>query len=468
MSRPPPTVVWFRRDLRVADHPGLRQATDAGPVVALFVIDPTLLRRRHHRAPARLRFLRAGLEALDEELRSRGSRLVVRGGPPAKVVPAVAVEAGASAVTWQREVSPFGRARDARVRSALERAGVAVRETGGDLVAEPADLPGSSGAGYLVFTPFSRVWREHPLPAHLPAPSEIRGPELGGDGLGRLPAGDPPLPAGPKAARARLVAFIRNGDADAYPERRDLMGEDATSHLSAYLRLGMCTPAQVGRALGLPGRISAGREAFWRQICWREFYHHHLARHPEVARIALRADLRRIDWDDDPAHLAAWTAGETGYPIVDAGMRQLAQTGWIHNRARMVVASFLVKDLLIDWRRGESVFMQGLVDGDPANNNGGWQWTAGTGTDAAPYFRILSPVRQAQRFDPDGDYVRRFVPELRDVPGDRIHEPWRMSDEEQRGAGCRIGRDYPAPLVDHRERRELALDRYRRSREAAG
>ena len=257
---------------------------------------------------------------------------------------------------------------------------------------------------------------------------EIRGPQLGGDGLGRLPSGDPPLPAGPQAARARLVAFIRDGDADAYPERRDLMGEDATSHLSAYLRLGMCTPAQVGRALGLPGRISAGREAFWRQICWREFYHHHLARHPEVARVALRPDLRRIEWDDDPVHLAAWAAGETGYPIVDAGMRQLAQTAWIHNRARMVVASFLVKDLLVDWRRGESVFMQGLVDGDPANNNGGWQWTAGTGTDAAPYFRILSPVRQGQRFDP-----RR-----------RLRAPLRPR------AARRAGRAHPRAVADER------------------
>ena len=256
MSRPAPTVVWFRRDLRIADHPGLRAAADAGPLVALFVLDPALLRRRHHRSPVRLRFLRAGLEALDRELRSRGSRLVVREGPPERVVPGVAGEAGASAVTWIREVSPFGRARDARVAAALEAAGVAARETGGDLVAEPGDLPGSSGTGYLVFTPFSRAWREHPLPAHIPAPAGIVGPELPSAGLGRLPSGDPPLPAGPEAARARLVAFIRDGDADAYPQRRDLMGEDATSHLSAYLRLGMCTPAQVGRALGLPGRIS--------------------------------------------------------------------------------------------------------------------------------------------------------------------------------------------------------------------
>ena len=468
MSAVRPTVVWFRRDLRVADHPGLRAAADAGPVVCLFVLDPALLGRRHHASPVRLRFLRAGLEALDAELAARGSRLVVREGSPQVVVPQVAREADAGAVSFIREISPYGRTRDDRVAEALGTAGVEVRKTGGDLVAAPEDLAGSSGAGYLVFTPFSRAWREVPLPPHVAAPAAIPGPELPSAGLDRLPSGDPPLDAGPVAARRHLAAFVRDGRADGYADGRNAMAEDATSHLSAYLRLGMCSAAQVGRALGLPGSLSAGREAFWRQLCWREFYHHHLARHPEVAHTALRADLRGIRWDDDPGQLAAWTAGETGYPIVNAGMRQLAQTGWIHNRARMVVASFLVKDLLIDWRRGETVFMQGLVNGDPANNNGGWQWTAGTGTDAAPYFRILSPTRQGERFDPAGAYVRRYLPELRDVPDSRIHEPWRMSAEEQRGAGCRIGSDYPAPLVDHRERRELALDRYRQSREAAG
>ncbi len=464
----PVTLVWFRRDLRVMDHPGLRAAADAGPVVCLFVVDTTLLRRRHHHAPPRLRFLRAGLEELDRELRERGSRLVVRSGAPSRIVPEVAAEAGAAKVTWQREVSPWGRRRDERVRKALERDRIEVVETGGDLVAEPDDVPGSSGNGYLVFTPFHRAWREVPLPAHVPAPSEIHGPALGGDGLDLLPDGDPPLEAGPKAARRRLVAFIRDGGADAYPNRRNDLAADATSHLSAYLRFGMCTGPQIGRALGLPDRLSRGREAYWRQVCWREFYHHHLARHPEVARVSLNPTLRAVEWDDDPEDLAAWARGETGIPIVDAGMRQLAETGWIHNRARMVVASFLVKDLLVDWRRGETVFMQGLIDGDPANNNGGWQWTAGTGTDAAPYFRVLNPTRQAKRFDPDGEYVRRYVPELRDVPAERIHEPWRMTEEEQRGAGCRLGSDYPAPRVDHHERRELMLERYRRSREAAG
>ena len=282
--------------------------------------------------------------------------------------------------------------------------------------------------------------------------------------LDRLPRGAPPLPAGAAAARERLVAFVRDGDADHYAERRDMVGDDATSRLSAYLRLGMCTSAQVGRALGLPAPLSAGREAFWRQVCWREFFHHHLARHPEVARAALREDLRGVAWDDDPAGLRAWAAGETGYPLVDAGMRQLAETGWMHNRARIVTASFLVKDLLVDWRVGETHFMRHLVDGDPASNNGGWQWTAGTGTDAAPYFRVLNPVRQAARFDPQGAYVRRWVPELRAVPDAHIHEPWRMSAEEERAAGCRIGGDYPRPRVDHAERRVRVLERYRAAR----
>ncbi len=456
-----PTVVWFRRDLRLADHPALLDAAAAGPVVCLWVADPGILGRRHHDAPARLRFLRAGLEALDAELRERGCRLVVRGGDPARVLPAVAAECGATRVRWTREISPLGRARDERVAAALAAAGVDAAAMPGDLVAEPEDLPGSSGEGYLVFTPFSRVWMETPLPAHRPAPDRLGGPELASDGFGALPAGDPLIPAGPAAAREALVAFIRDGAADRYAAGRDMVAEPGTSRLSPYLRFGMVTGAQIGRALGLPGEISKGRLAFWRQVCWREFYHHHLLRHPEVARAALKPALRSIRWDHDPALLAAWRDGRTGYPFVDAGMRQLAAEGWVHNRARMVVASFLVKDLLIDWRVGETVFMQGLLDGDPANNNGGWQWTAGTGTDAAPYFRVFNPVLQGKRFDPDGAYVRRWVPELRDVPASRIHEPWRMSAEEQRAAGCVLGTDYPHPVVDHAERREEVLARYR-------
>jgi deoxyribodipyrimidine photo-lyase len=272
------------------------------------------------------------------------------------------------------------------------------------------------------------------------------------------------VPAGPAAARQAIVEFITSGAADRYGDARDELGRDGTSHLSTYLRFGMCTTAQIGRALGLPGALSPGRQAFWRQLCWREFYAHHLARTPQVATAALREDLRNIAWDNDPAHIEAWRAGRTGYPLVDAAMRQLAECGWVHNRARMVTASFLVKDLLVDWRIGETIFMQGLIDGDPANNNGGWQWVAGTGTDAAPYFRVLNPVLQAKRFDPDGHYVRRYIPQLRDVPTKWIFEPWRMSAADQQAAGCVIGSDYPAPIVEHKTARVRALARYEAAR----
>ncbi len=461
----PLTVVWFRRDLRVADLPSLRSAAERGDVVCLWIADPTILQRRHHRAPARLRFLRAGLEALHCELQSLGVGLVVRRGRADQVLPAVCAEAGADLVTWTREVSPLGRARDERVRRALAAAGVATHELAGQLLAEPEDLPGSKGHGYLVFTPFSRVWMDVSPPAHQPAPQRLTGPALATDGWDVLPAGDPPIPAGPAAARAALVGFLAGGAADRYAVGRNQPGGDGTSRLSAYLRFGMCTSAQIGRALGLPGELSGGRAAFWRQVCWGEFYAHHLARHPAVARAALRPEFRDLEWDNDPAMIDAWVAGKTGYPFVDAAMRQLAGHAWVHNRARMVAASFLVKDLLIDWRIGERIFMQSLVDGDPANNNGGWQWTAGTGTDAAPYFRVLNPVLQAKKLDPQGDYVRRWVPELRAVPPHRIFEPWTMSDEEQAASGCRIGRDYPGPIVDHAERRRDAIARYRAASE---
>jgi len=459
------TIVWLRRDLRVADHPALAAAAASGPVLCVWILDPELMGRRHHEAPNRLRFLRAGLDALDRELRALGGSLVLRKGAPATVLAELAAQTGASRVVCSREVSPLGRRRDERVAAVLETQRIRFDALPGDLVVEPTELQGSSGKGYLVFTPFYKVWRDHPLPPHQPAPT-LRGITSGSDELG-LPGGEPVIPAGPSAARAAVVRFIASGDADGYLDRRNDLAGDATSRLSPYLRFGMCTGVQVGRALGLPGDISEGRSGYWRQICWREFYHHHLARHPEVARAALREPFRAITWNDDPADLAAWEAGETGYPLVDAGMRQLDAEGWMHNRARMVTASFLIKDLLIDWRRGESVFMRKLLDGDPASNNGGWQWTAGTGTDAAPYFRVFSPTRQAERFDPIGSYIRQWLPELRDVPRRRIHEPWTMTTEEQASANCRVGADYPQPRVDHAERRLEAVQRYREASDRA-
>ena len=464
MSPPPatsaPTVVWFRRDLRTADNEALARAAADGPVVCVWVRDPALLARRHHAAPPRLAFLRDGLTALDDELRDAGSRLVVRGGDPAEVLAEVCRETGSRRVVHAREVSLWGVSRDERVAARLAADGVGVEVTSSGLMVEPEDLPGSSGAGYRVFTPFWKQWSQHEPPSHAPAPGRLDGPALDGDDPSGLWPGDSPLPAGPAAARAALVTFVRDGHADRYGTARNRADDDGTSRLSAYLRLGMCTSAQVGRALGLPGALSRGRAAYWRQVCWREFFHHLMARHPGVAREALRPELRGVRWADDPDGWDAWVEGRTGYPLVDAGMRQLAATGWMHNRARMVAASFLVKDLHIDWRRGETHFMRTLVDGCPANNNGGWQWVAGTGADAAPYFRVLNPTLQGEKVDPRGDYVRRWVPELAGVAAKRIHAPWTMNTGEQEAAGCVIGRDYPAPIVDHALARRAALDLY--------
>lgn len=435
--------------------------------MCLFVVDPGILARRHHHAPARLRFLRAGLEALDAELRTRGGRLIVRSGDPLTIVPEVAAAAGADEVHVTRELSPLGRARDDRVRRALAAGNVTFAQHGGDLMVAPEDLPGPEGSGYRVFTPFYRAWLKEIFVA--PArdvPDDLRGPDLPCDDAAvLLPEGQPLLPAGPAAADERLRRFVAD-DTAYYRDERDIVAHSTTSRLSPYLRFGMCTAQQIARQLGLPRPLDLGAEAFWRQIAWREFFHHLLWWRPEAARGALQPQFRAVRWDNDPAHIAAWTDGLTGFPLIDAAMRQLADTGWVHNRARMVAGSFLVKDLLVDWRIGERIFMQRLIDGDPANNNGGWQWVAGTGTDAAPYFRVLNPILQSQKFDPEGVYIKRHVPELRRVPEEHIHKPWLMDDELQRRIGCRIGIDYPEPIVDHLARRRTAIDRYREA--AAG
>jgi deoxyribodipyrimidine photo-lyase len=466
VTESPVTLVWFRRDLRLSDNPALAAAVARGGVVPLFVLDDEILELRHHTAPARLRFLRAGLEVLDADLRARGSGLVVRRGRPAEVLPRLAHEVAADRVVWAREVSPRGRERDGIVEVALATAGISSETFPGGLVVEPDELPGPGGEGYRVFSPFHRAWLGVPLRAPLAAPRSIAGPRVGSESLAVLDGGAPPLEAGSGAARTTLANFVRSG-ASHYGQTRNHPAAHGTSRLSAYLRLGMLSGAEIGAAFGSPA-TSGEAGAFWRQVAWRDFFHHILHHYPHVARGAMRAEFDRIDWDHDAPGFDAWRHGETGYPLVDAGMRQLAEEAWIHNRARLVTASFLVKDLLVDWRRGETWFMQQLVDGDPANNNGGWQWVAGTGADAAPYFRVLNPTLQAQRFDPDGAYIRRYVPQLRDVPDRFIHEPWRMSAEDQRSAGCRIGSDYPAPIVDHGARRVEVLARYKAAQGSGG
>jgi deoxyribodipyrimidine photo-lyase len=416
-----------------------------------------------------VRFLHACLAQLEAELARRGRRLVVRRGDPRHEVPRLAHELGAELVSWNRDTSPFARRRDAAVRSALEREGVRVLEAKDRVLFESAELRTGAGQPFRVFTPFRNAWwrRFETEPPPEPAPLRLPPPAPGVPGvlpslaaLG-LDGGGPELPAaGEAAARRRLARFLDGPVAD-YARARDLPGVDGTSRLSHHLRFGALSP----RACFSAGRDAAAREprlrpgvARWLdELVWREFYAGILEEHPRVLRRAFRPEFERVRWNEDEAGFAAWCEGRTGYPIVDAGMRQLASTGWMHNRARMLAASFLVKDLLIDWRRGEAWFMRQLVDGDPASNNGGWQWSASTGTDAQPYFRIFSPVAQGERFDPEGAYVRRFVPELRDVPVERVHRPWEAPV---------LCREYPAAIVDHAARRRLALQRFEEARRA--
>jgi deoxyribodipyrimidine photo-lyase len=462
---------WFRGDLRLADNTALAAAASAaGRIGFLFVLDESLLASPRGGAP-RLRFLHGCLERLGAELERRGHRLVVRHGDPRREVPRAAREARAALVSWNRDTSPYAMRRDAAVERALARDGVKLRAAKDRVVFESSEVRTQAGGAYRVFSPFRKAWLARLAeaapsqtgPLRLPAPLETLAPGALPD-LAKLGVGDEdvelPTP-GEAAARRRLDAFA-GAALGAYARQRDLPGVDGTSRLSPHLRFGTLSPrvcvAMAREVMAREPRQRAGAAKWLDELIWREFYAAILEEHPHVLEKSFRPEFEGVRWNDDPAAYAAWCEGRTGYPIVDAGMRQLAATGWMHNRARMIVASFLTKDLLLDWRLGERWFLNKLVDGDPASNNGGWQWSASTGTDAQPYFRIFSPVSQGKRFDADGGYVRRFVPELRDVPDDSLHEPWRTP---------MLCPDYPAPIVDHAERRRTAVARFEEARRAA-
>jgi deoxyribodipyrimidine photo-lyase len=460
-------IVWFRRDLRLHDHPALRAALDGGgPVVPAFVLDDALLHGRYASGP-RTAFMLGCLRALDAELRERGSALVVRHGRPEVEIAALARETGGAAVHWTSDVAPYARARDARVTDALGAAGVAAcPETGGYCI-DVGRPRTAGGAPFRVFSPFARAWERagrRPVgraPRTLPAlPSGLRRGRL--PGLGALGLDDdvvrPVAEPGEPTARAALARWL-DGPLDRYAERNDRPA-GGTSALSPYLRWGCLSARECEeRARARGGR---GASAWVRQLAWRDFYAHLLLHHPDSATRELQERYRgTLQWRDDADRLAAWQEGRTGFPLVDAGMRELRATGWMHNRVRLVTGSFLTKDLQLDWRAGEAWFARLLLDGEPAQNAGNWQWIASVGADPAPAFRrMYNPARHQERFDPDGEYVRRWVPELRDVPAARRAEPWTMSEDEQRAARCVIGRDYPAPIVDHAAERRRALERY--------
>jgi len=458
-------IWWVRRDLRLADNQALTAALDqANQILPVFVLDPALMASPWV-GEKRLAFLYDGLRALDHDLRQRGSYLVIRRGEPVRVLAGLRREIDADVILAEADFSPYARERDQRAAMELP-----IEFMLGLTVHSPDDVVKADGSPYTVFTPFSRAWRARawpgeplPAPRHIATPAAIESEDI--PDTPRMP-GSVPFRAGEAEAKRRLASFTRKALAS-YDEDRNQMALDGTSGLSPYLRFGMLSARQAvsaaRQAAEMASDVRARRsaEAWLNELIWREFYIAVLYHHPHARRTAFRPSLRRIPWINDREDFAAWAEGRTGYPVVDAAMRQLLQTGWMHNRARMITAMFLTKDLLVDWRWGERHFMQHLVDGDPASNNGGWQWAAGTGTDAAPYFRVLNPVLQGARFDPDGAYVRRFVPELAKVPAKYIHSPWTMPADVQRQVGCVIGKDYPAPLVDHKLARERALLAYR-------
>jgi len=468
------SLVWFRRDLRLADNPALAAAlAGAELVVPVFCFDDRLIHGRHS-SGARTQFMLESLADLDQALREAGSGLVIRRGDPAAELTALAREVGADTIHASVDAGPFARGRDRSTQRTLRAAGIDLRgHPGVFIVDDLSAIRTGNGGPYTVFTPFYRSWLRAPRRpvsqaprAMPPLPGSLRRgalptlSELGLSSQVRSPAH-----GGTQAAVIAADRFLESLVAG-YESGRDDLGDERASRLSPYLHFGCISPRALEAALG----DGDGAQAFRRQLCWRDFYAHVLRSFPANATAEHQQRYRgTIGWNDDERLFDAWCEGRTGYPLVDAAMRQLREEGWMHNRARLVVGSFLTKDLGIDWRAGERHFMEMLIDGDEASNNGNWQWIASVGVDPQPVVRrIFNPARQQQRFDPQGIYVRRYVPELRNVPDGQLAEPWTMAPELQRSAGCVIGSDYPQPIVDHASARLATIERYRQAANGAG
>ncbi|MBL9216233.1 MAG: deoxyribodipyrimidine photo-lyase [Opitutaceae bacterium] len=468
------TIVWFRHDLRLRDNPALSAALSrGGPVVPVYVLDQA---GEGEGAPggASRWWLHHSLERLDESLREHGSRLVLAQGEGGPALRALLAAVGADAVYWNRRYEPAAIARDRALKAELAAAGIEARSFNASLLFEPHTVRNKAGGPFQVFTPYWRHCQtlavEEPgrLPAGpYPAPRRWpQGPALADLGLRPRIRWDAGLgeawSPGEAAALRRLKQFTARS-IEAYAERRNLPECDGTSALSPHLHFGEVGPRQVWAAVKALSRetgvfpSSRGGQVFLSEIGWREFAYHLLFHFPTTPAEPLRREFAAFPWRRDPAQLRAWQRGLTGYPIVDAGMRQLWRTGWMHNRVRMIVASFLVKHLRISWREGAAWFWDTLVDADLAANTLGWQWSAGCGADAAPYFRIFNPVLQGMKFDPEGAYVRRWVPELARVPAEWVHRPWEAGPLDLAAAGVRLGGNYPPPVVQHGEARAAAL-----------
>lgn len=457
-------LFWHRRDLRISDNVGL--AASEGPILPVFVLDPALL---EYASPNRLAFLLGALSDLRSVYRERGGDLLVERGEPVSVLPAVAADFEVKTVHWNRDFSGKAEERDTVVTEALDADSIHHEQHDDALLHEPRSILTNEGKTYSVFSYFWKKWRSREKPSPVTDPEPFAAPEtttiptlaeLGAD----TPQADLPEPTHERATE-RLEDFC-DGPIYRYDEARDYPARDATSRLSPYLRFGLIGIRTVWESTvrakeGAPDE--AARDAateYQRQLAWREFYAHALQSNPSMVWRNVRTYEQPIEWRVDSEELEAWKAGRTGYPIVDAGMRQLREEGWMHNRLRMIVASFLTKDLMIDWRAGYEHFRTHLVDHDPGNDAGGWQWAASTGMDAQPYFRIFNPMTQGERYDPEAEYITTYVPELEEVAADEIHR-WTELDADQQAA---LAPAYPSPIVDHAERREAALDMFERAR----
>ena len=467
-------LFWFRRDLRDDDNAGLNFALkSADRVYCAFVFDRAILDALPRREDRRVEFILESVRDLRQSLREKGGELIVLHDHAREAIPALARRLGVDAVFCNGDYEPDAIARDAAVEAALAAAGRRFHRAKDQALFEKDEVVTQAGRPFTVFTPYRNAWLKlmepfyveaYPVARHgkalAPPPFPVEMPTLEALGFARTNLGDFPVGTGMSGAEGLLADFATR--LDDYAVARDFPAVRGVSYLGVHNRFGTVSIRRLAR-LALE-RDSEWARVWLSELAWRDFYFQILWHHPRVARESFHAEFAHIAWPNDERLFEAWRRGATGYPLVDAGMRQLARTGYMHNRLRMVTASFLCKDLLVDWRWGERHFAEHLNDFDLAANNGGWQWAASTGCDAQPYFRIFNPVAQSRKFDPDGRFIRRYVPELAKVPDKLIHEPWTLAPLEQQAAGCVIGRDYPAPVVDHAAQREKALVLYGRAR----
>jgi deoxyribodipyrimidine photo-lyase len=439
-------LVWHRADLRTHDHPALHHAARGSQKIApVFVLDPSLLTMPYS-GKTRIAFLHANLRALHESYQKLGSSLVVRYGKPEEELLKLAREADAKAIYAIRSDEPVGRERDARVKTMLEKNGIEFRLLESDTIHQPGTIKSLSDTSYKVFTPFWKTWSNFPI-STLATPKKLEPHNLSSLAIPEPKAQVEMPEAGEDAAKLKLEHFIRSVGLH-YESWRNTPAVDGTSQLSSYLHLGVISVRYAAARAQ-----KAGMTGWVRELCWRDFYRHILFDEPRLAVEAFKPAWNSFPWRDSSSDFEAWQSGNTGYPIVDAGMRQLLETGWMHNRVRMIVASFLTKHLLMNWQLGEAHFNDLLIDGDLASNNGGWQWTAGCGVDAAPYFRVFNPVTQGEKFDPGAEYLKRFIPELHDLEPKLAHQPWTMT---------RPPKAYADPIVPLSVGRERFLETAKR------